>query len=437
MLEVIKKQIPLDNPLRLLYHKVRAIVANFVYQFPSRGMIIIGVTWTNGKTTTSNIIWKWLVEAWERVFMFTTVNYIIDGKEYKNETKMTSPDAFYLQKLFAEAKKAGCTHAVIETASHGITMNRIWGLDYDIAVLTNITQDHLDLHGTMENYVNTKLKLFKNLIRSKRKKWIKKTAIINIDSEFNQLFRDETYDSLINYWVFSTNANLRARDIQNTDEWTRFSISIPGQNLDIKTRLLGDFNVYNITAAVGVFISLGIRSEKIQEIVQNIGWVPGRMDEVQNTLGFKIYVDYAHTADALEKVLTVLWDHKWEGRLITLFWATWDRDKSKRPIMWKVVSDNSDIVFLTQDDDYSENTESIIKDVSLWIERIEWKDYWIIADRWEAIRTAILTAKKWDIVLVAGKWDEHVLVTNNGSIDWHDKTFIQSVLKDIEDNSIV
>lgn len=437
MLNQIKKSIALDNPIRLFYHKMRAVAANVLYWFPSKGMVIIGVTGTNGKTTTSNIIWKGLIEAWEKVFMFTTVNYIIDGKEYRNESKMTSPDAFYLQKLFAEAKKAGCTHAVIETASHGIAMNRIWGLSYDIAVLTNITQDHLDLHGTMEKYVGTKLKLFKSLIRSKRKKGIKKTAIVNIDSEYQEVFIDETYDSLITYGVYSNSANLKARDVENLEDGTKFYVAIPWQNLEIKTQLLGDFNIYNITAAIWVFTALWIKSDTIQEIVTHITPVPGRMEIIPNSEDFKIFVDYAHTADALKKVLQVLWEHKGEGRVITVFWATGDRDKSKRPIMWWIVSDNSDLVFLTQDDDYSEVTENIIKDVLPGIERKEGENFWVIPDRWEAIRTALLTAKRWDTLLIAGKWDENVLITNSGPMTWHDKSFIQEILKDIDDNKML
>jgi len=169
MLQKLKRLIALDNPFRLYYHQIRAIIANMIYKFPSRGMTIIGVTGTNGKTTTSNIIARGLKKTGKKVFLFSTVNIIIGDKEYTNNTKMTSPDVFLLQKLLAEAKALGCEIAVIETSSHSILMHRNYGLDYDIAVLTNITQDHLDLHKTMKNYVATKLKLFKGLIIAKRK----------------------------------------------------------------------------------------------------------------------------------------------------------------------------------------------------------------------------------------------------------------------------
>jgi len=192
----IRKLIALDNPFRLMYHKIRAVIANLVYWFPSKRMKVIWVTWTNWKTSTCNIIAKWLIENWEKVFMFTTVNIILWDKEYINESKMTSPDPFLLQKLLKKAKNMWITTAIIETASHWIKMHRIWGINYDTVILTNITQDHLDLHHTMKDYVDTKLQIFKKLISYIRKKWVKKTAIINTDSEYSELFTSETYDVL-------------------------------------------------------------------------------------------------------------------------------------------------------------------------------------------------------------------------------------------------
>lgn len=436
MINELKKIFALDNPARLYYHKLRAIIANFYYGFPSKDMIVIWVTWTNWKTTTSNIIAKWLRKAWKKVFMFSTVNIIINDEEYQNDTKMTSPDAFELQRLLKIAKEKWCEIAVIETASHWIKMNRIWWIDYDIAVLTNITQDHLDLHKTMKDYVNTKLSLFKNLISYKRKKWVKKTAVINKNSAYSDLFLSETFDSLYTYWSWRW-VNLVASDI--VDDWKllHFSISVPWPKIVIETTLKWDFNIQNILAAVWVFISLWIKSDEIPEMVKVIWWVPWRLESIDNDEWFQIYVDYAHTEDALEKVLTtVKWFSK-INRLITVFWATGDRDKTKRSWMWEIVSRLSDVVILTQDDDYSEKSEEIIKDVLPWIERKEWEDFWIIPTRREAIQTAILMAEKNDVILVAWKWDEHVMVTNNWPVEWHDKTVIQEILKWIDDNKII
>jgi len=436
MLNNLKKIISLDNPFRLLYHKIRAIIANIVYRFPSRGMVIIWVTWTNGKTTTCNIIANWLKSTWKKVFMFSTVNIILWDKEYINETKMTNPDSFELQRLLSLAKKQGCEIAVMETASHGIKMNRIWWLEYDICVLTNITQDHLDLHRTMEDYVNTKLKIFKNLITYKRKPWIKKTAVINVESDYSELFSAETYDSLYTYWN-GQKANLTATNIENNLEGTKFSIKIPWGNLDIETKLKWAFNVYNILASIWVFMAFWIKEEKIKEIIKDIKPIPWRMEEVENKQWYKILIDYAHTPDALEKVLETIKDIKEKRNIITVFWATWDRDKTKRPIMWQIVSSYSDKIILTQDDDYTEPTEDIIKDILPWIGRWEWENFWIIPDRKEAIRAAIIWAEKDDIILIFWKWDEHVMVTNQWHVEWHDKTIVEEILKGIDYNTII
>ncbi len=432
----IKKLIALDNPFRLLYHKIKAIIANFVYGFPSKDMIIIWVTGTNGKTTTCNILWKWLKASWKKIFMFTTVNVIIDDEEFTNNTKMTSPDPFELQRLLKIAKQKGCEIAIIETASHGIKMHRVWGIEYDIAVLTNITQDHLDLHKTMDDYVHTKLLLFSNLIRNKRKKWIKKTGIINTQSQYKELFLDETYDSLFAYWN-GDKSNLHASNIQQNINGMTFDVSWAWINMQIQTALIWDFNVQNILAAIWVFISVWLSQNEIKKSLECVSWVPGRMEMVENNEWFKVIVDYAHTQDALENVLTTIKSLEGVNRIITVFWATGDRDKTKRPMMWETVSKYSDIVILTQDDDYSEDTQEIIKDVLPGIGRKQSEDFWVISDRYEAIRTALITAKKDDIILIAGKWDEHVMITNEWPKKWHDKTVVNEILVDLDNHKII
>lgn len=436
MINKLKKLIPLDNPARLLYHKVRAILANYYYGFPSKNMIVIWVTWTNWKTTSCNIIAKWLAAMWKKVFMFSTVNIIINDKDYKNDTKMTSPDAFELQRLLKIAKNEGCEIAVIETASHWIKMNRVWWIEYDIAVLTNITQDHLDLHRTMNDYVNTKLSLFRNLISYKRKPWVKKTAIINLNSAYADLFLSETYDSIYTYWKDRW-ANLIAKNI--IDNWitTKFTIKNVWSDIEIETKLKWEFNIQNILAAVWVFISLWIKSEDIAKNIKLISWIPWRMENIENDEWFQIIIDYAHTEDALEKVLETIRWFKNIAKVITVFWATWDRDRTKRATMGKIVSNLSDVVILTEDDNYSEKIEEIIKDVIPWIERKEGEDFWIIPTRKEAIQTALLMAEKNDVVLVAWKWDEHIMMTNEWPIEWHDKAVILDILKWIDDNKII
>lgn len=432
----LKQMIALDNPLRVGYHLCRAIAASYLHGFPSKDMIIIWITGTNGKTTTTNIVARWLKAAGHKVFMFSTVNYFIGENEYVNNTKMTSPDPFVLQSLLKQARDEWCTIAVIETSSHSIFMHRNWGIDYDIALLTNITQDHLDLHHTMENYVRTKLKLFQSLISSKRKQNVKKTAIINIESQYKDLFLAETYDVLTTYGV-DYDSHLRPLNIQNNIDYTTFDVKIPSDILHIKTKLRGRHNIYNILGAIGIFLSIGMKPRDIESAIQDVTVVPGRLEEIPNDEGIKIYVDYAHTPDALENVLNTVREIQWVGRVLTVFGATGERDTTKRPIMWRVVSEKSDYVILTQDDDYSEPTFEIIKDVLPGIERKEWENFWIIPDRENAIRTAILNAKKNDVVLIAGKWDEHIMMTNQGPIEYNDKKVVQKILKEIDMNKIL
>ena len=432
----IKKLISLDNPFRIFYHKIRAIIANFYYGFPSRKMKIIWVTWTNWKTSTCNIIAKWLIEKWEKVFMFTTVNIIMGDREIQNNTKMTSPDAFVLQKLLKQAKSEWINTAIIETASHWILYHRIWWINYDTLILTNITQDHLDLHHTMKNYVNTKLSIFKKLITYLRKKWVRKTAIINIDSEYSEKFTNETYDSLYTYWE-NSNANIQIQNVIEKDDWMEFNLRIPWDDIKIKTKLRWMFNAYNIAAATAYFISENINKKQIPELISKVSWIPGRLEEIENNEWYKIFIDYAHTKDALEKVLTSLKPLAKNWELTTVFWATWDRDKTKRLPMWQIVSQLSDKIILTQDDDYSEDTISIIKDVLPGIERKEWENFWVIPDRREAIRTALIWAHPWDVILIAWKWDEHIMITNDWPIEWHDKTVVKEILKAIDDNKII
>ena len=437
MLNKVKKIISLDNPLRIFYHKIRAIIANLYYDFPSKNMKIIWVTGTNWKTSTCNIIAKWLIENWEKVFMFTTVNIIMWTEEIQNDTKMTSPDAFVLQKLLKQAKSMWINKAIIETASHWIKFHRIWWINYDTVILTNISQDHLDLHHTMKNYVNTKLEIFKKLITYIRKKWVRKTAIINIDSEYSDLFKNETFDSLYTYWK-SSDSNIRIEKIIESENGLEFNLKVPWEDISLKTKLRWNFNAYNIAAAVSCFISEWIKKDKIVNIVSRISWIPGRLEEIENKEWFKIFIDYAHTEDALKNVLNTLKPLlKNNSKLITVFWATWDRDKSKRVWMGEIVSRISNKVILTQDDDYTENTIDIIKDVLPWIDRKEWDDFWVIPEREEAIRTALIWANKWDVVLIAWKWDEHVMITNYWAVKWHDKTKVLEVLKAIDDNKII
>lgn len=433
MLSLLKKLIPLDSPLRTTYHYVRGVLAFWLSGNPARDMIVIGVTGTKGKTTTTNIIAAWLQQSGKKVAMFSTVNMMIDGKMMDNNLKMTSPGPFVLWKFLNEAKKAGCTHAVIETSSHALYYHRVHGLRYDAAVLTNISQDHLDLHGTMDNYVETKMLLFKNLYKYGIRKEVRKVGVVNIDSEYASRFlsRDIVVDNMFTVG-FSPSATVRAENVSHTMEAMEFDVKIPSNQFHLKTKLQWEFNISNILCAVAILISQKVDIPVIQELIAGFDCVPGRLEEVPNMRWAKIYVDYAHTEASLQSVLETLKKIEWTKRIITVFGATGDRDKTKRPKMWRVVDILSDVIILTDDDTYTEDSLAIIRDVTEGIKRREWEKFWIIPSREDAIRTAIIMLQVGDILLVAGKGAETVQVTQKWPVPYNDRKTIERILMEVD-----
>lgn len=438
MFEFLRKIIALDSPLRVTYHYIRGVIAFWISGNPAQDMIVIGVTGTKGKTTTTNLIAQWLQKAGKKVAMFSTVNISINGVIADNNMKMTTPSPFFLWKWLREARSAGCEYAIIETSSHALFYHRVHGLRYDGAVLTNISQDHLDLHKTMDNYVNTKLQLFRNLYRNGIKKWVRKIGVVNIDSEYSDRFltQDIVVDNL--YTVgFSASAQIRAMNVTNTELLTEFDVRIPSKQFHLTSRLPGNFNVSNILCAVAVLMSQKIDVPTIQALITEFACVPWRLEEVSNTLGAKIYIDYAHTEESLRSVLDTLRQMKTTKRIITVFGATGDRDRTKRPKMGKVVDTMSDIILLTDDDTYTEDSLQIIREVTEGISRNEGDRFWIIPSREDAIRTALIMLQPGDVLIVAGKWAETVQVTQHWPIPWNDRTVTEKILMEIAAQVIV
>jgi UDP-N-acetylmuramoyl-L-alanyl-D-glutamate--2,6-diaminopimelate ligase len=433
MIQFLRKFIALDSPIRVTYHYIRASIAFMLSGNPAKDMIVIGVTGTKWKTTTSNLIALWLQKAGHKTAMFSTVNMMIDGKIEDNNLKMTSPSPFVLWSFLRRAKEAGCEYVVVETSSHALFYHRVLGLRYDIAVMTGISQDHLDLHGTMENYVNTKLLLFKNLYKYGMRKDVRKVGVVNIDTEYSQWFlsKDIVVDNMITVG-FSPSAQYRVENVVHNIDSTEFDVRIPSNTFHLSTQLQWDFNIGNILCAVAVFTSQKIEIKEIQNIVKEFAWVAGRLEEIPNFRSAKIFVDYAHTEESLRSVLETLKKIEGINRIITVFWATWDRDKTKRPKMWRVVDTLSDVVILTDDDTYTEDSLAIIRDVTEGISRKEGDRFWIIPSREDAIRTALIMLQKGDVLLVAGKWAETVQITNQGPRPYNDRKVIEQILMEIE-----
>ncbi len=395
--------VSLDSPIRVFYHYLRGVIAFQMYGNPAKDMIVIGITGSKGKTTVTNLVARGLEHAGKKVFMFSTANYSINGQWAENNMKMTSPSPFVLQRLLKEAKEAGCEYAVIETSSHSIFYNRNYGIDYDIAVLTNISQDHLDLHKTMDNYAKTKLSLFNNLVNYRRKPGVKKVTVVNIDSDYASIFLSEPTPDIMYSYGLAQNAQIRPQNIRYLKEGTQFEIKMPSNTVSMKTKLRGNFNVYNILAAVSVLVSQKVDIPTIVDAIESVEVIPGRLEEIENTRGLTVFVDYAHTEDSLKNVLETIKQMEGIGRIITVFGATGDRDTTKRPKMGRIADTLSDIVILTDDDTYTENSLKIIKEVSMGIKRKEGESFWIVPSRMDAIRTALVIAEKEDVVLIAGK----------------------------------
>lgn len=433
MLNFFRKLFPLDSPIRVTYHYLRGYIAYLLSGNPAKDMIVIGVTGTKWKTTTTNLIAQGLQQAGHKVAMFSTVNMMIDGKFEDNNLKMTSPSPFVLWDFLWRAESAGCRYAVIETSSHALYYHRVLWLRYDVAVMTGISQDHLDLHKTMENYVNTKMLLFKNLYKYGIRKDVRKVGVVNIDTEYSSWFlsKDIVVDNMITVG-FSPTAQYRAENVVHTQFSTEFDVKIPSNKFHLSTKLQGDFNIWNILCAVAVFTSQKMDIPIIQQVVNNFGGVAGRLEEIPNFRWAKIFVDYAHTEESLRSVLETLKTIEGAKRVITVFGATGDRDKTKRPKMGKVVDTLSDVIILTDDDTYTEDSLAIIQNVTDGISRKEWQGFWIIPSREDAIRTALIMLQEWDVLLVAGKWAETVQVTNQGAIPWNDRKVIERILMEIE-----
>lgn len=325
--------------------------------------------------------------------------------------------------MIKKAKKLGVKYLVLETSSHGIYYFRNFGIRYNAVVLTNISQDHLDLHGNMHHYAKTKSRIFNPSLG--------KIRILPRDSEYFDMFARQSRDTITYSMKDPASYQLRSlqADAEGIDMVIKSALPI-SEEARITSKIVGVFNAENILAAYATLRSIGIETRPIQEAWENFTGVPGRMEPVPNTLGLTILIDYAHTEVSLRRVLETL--KKNQTRIIVVFGATGDRDTTKRPKMGAVVDELSDIIVLTDDDTYTESSERITDMVRKWILREEGDTFQIIPDRKEAISWALRKAQKWDIILIAGKWCETVQVTNKGPIPWSDRGIVEELLPSIQ-----
>jgi len=441
----IKKFIP-KNWL-LFYHKILAYLAAFFYGWPSKKLIVIGVTGTAGKSTTVNLIGKILAEAGFKIGLTTTMNFKIEKREWVNKTKMTMPGRFFMQKILKKMVEANCQYAIIETSSEGILQSRHLGIDYDIAVFTGLHPEHLEAHGGFENYKKTKGKLFEKLEKRKEKfidgKRIKKVIVVNLDDENANYFLSYKADE---YYGYSLNPQspipnpkqiqdlkikiFKAENIKLTDDGSSFTVD----GVDFKINLLGEFNIYNCLASIAVALSQNIDLKTCQRTLEKINFIPGRMEIVVKK-PFKVIIDYAHTPKELENVYQLIKSKiKTQNSKIigVLGSAGGGRDKWKRPVLGKISAQYCDFIILTNEDPYDENPKKILSEIKTGILNSQFpiSNLLEILDRKEAIKKAISLAKENDIVVITGKGSEPwMCVAKDKKIPWDDREIVKDFVE--------
>ncbi len=429
------KELGLKETLDNQYHNKLIVVDNTrdvmpeitkaFLDYPDRKMTIIGITGTKGKTTTTYAIKSILEASGKKVGLIGTINYMIGDKTL--ESKNTTPDSLDLYKLLKSMYDEGVEYVVMEISSHALSLNRVGGLDIDIAIFSNFAQDHLDFHKNMEDYFQAKLKLF-DLLKASVKK--DKVAIINYDipqySRINEYIRQLGL-SVLSYGL-KDGADIRAKLIDKISlSGNKFEVHYNGSKSSFETNLIGEFNVYNTLCAISSAKFLKIDENQISTGLRMIS-VPGRFERINLWNNSIAIVDYAHTENALENVLITIKNLN-PKRIITVFGCGGDRDKLKRPLMGAAVSKYSNIIVVTSDNPRTENPSTIIDEIVNGIKKDSNKEYFRIEDRKEAIEFALSIVKKDDVVLIAGKGHEDYQILKDKTIHFSDKEIVFDYIK--------
>jgi UDP-N-acetylmuramoyl-L-alanyl-D-glutamate--2,6-diaminopimelate ligase len=395
-----------------------ALLSAAVLGEPSRALDLVGVTGTNGKTTTTYLIDAALRAAGHKVGLLGTVLYRI-GDRLADATR-TTPEASDLQALLREMVDAGCSHAVLEVSSHSLELKRVVGCEFKVAVFTNLTRDHLDFHGDMDSYFQAKRKLFTDLVRPDGR------SVINADDD---RAADLVAASRAPVWTYAIDkaADFRAENVQLGLEGTRFRIRGPSGTHEVRSGLVGRFNVQNLLAAFAASVAAGVAPETVLEGLAAVMGVPGRLERVAGAPGFAVIVDYAHTDDALKNLLETMRELG-PSRVITVFGCGGDRDRTKRPLMGAVASRLSDVVIVTSDNPRSEPPEAILEEIQKGMNGGRKAERHAIVDRREAIARALEMARPGDAVVIAGKGHETYQVLRDRTVPFDDRQVARDIL---------
>jgi len=423
----LKEQQP-EFAVALVEHGRRALaeVSSAVFGAPEKVLKLSAVTGTNGKTTTAFLLEQMLRSAGRKCVLLGTIETHV-GDEVR-ASEHTTPESRDVLAVFADGVKAGCTEAVMEMSSHALEQERVWGMPVDVAIFTNLTQDHLDYHGTMEKYAAAKARLFAGV--GAKAPWV---AVINADdAAAGQMIAAANHCEVVTYGIDA--GEWRAIDVSLRAGETRFVLRSPHGDANMHSHLTGRVNVYNLLAASCAAFARGLSMDEVVRAADEVKQAPGRFEVVPGSreAGFTVVVDYAHTDDALSNLIELgrelVGEHG--GRVITLFGCGGDRDKTKRPKMGRVAGGGSDLVVVTSDNPRSEEPMRIIDEVMLGVRETD-ATFIVEEDRRAAIEVAIREAKPGDIVLLAGKGHEKVQIFADGTVPFDDVAEAERVLQEL------
>ena len=399
--------------------KALAIAAANFYGRPAKALKLVGVTGTNGKTTTTSLIDSILRASGAKTGLFGTIAYHTPGGEHPAPN--TTPESLDLQSFFAEIRDASGSYATLEASSHALAMDRLWGCHFAAAVFTNLTRDHIDFHKTFENYFEAKRRLFEGTGNG-----VPDVAVVNTDDEWGKKLVGMAKKTLT--YGLQNGADLKAKRLQLSFNGLSFLAQTPNGAIQIESALVGRINVYNILAAIGTTIGLGLSNETIETGIRNLRAVSGRFQSVDRGQPFLVVVDYAHTDDALENLIRTARELNAKGRIITVFGCGGSRDRTKRPIMGELSGRLSDLSILTSDNPRQEDPLKIISDIVVGMQKSGGK-YMIEPDRAKAIHAAIEEAQAGDIVLLAGKGHEDYQIFADRTIRFDDREEARKALE--------
>lgn len=400
-----------------------AQISSVFYGHPSEKLTLIGVTGTNGKTTTTNLICHIIEEQGEKTGLIGTIHNRIGDKVL--EGSRTTPESLELQQMFAAMVDEGIRYAVMEVSSHALELHRVDCCDFDIAVFTNLTQDHLDYHVTMENYCRAKTILFQMLGKNGEKAGLQKTAVINMDDPWAGHFLVACNVPVVTYSMHK-DASWKAEQVEVGAEGVRYSVD----GHPVQLHLTGNFNVYNSLAALAVGEALGFSLDSVIQALEQVTGIAGRFQTVKGARDFSVIVDYAHTPDGLENVISTAQAFA-KGKVITVFGCGGDRDRTKRPLMGEVAAELSDYCVVTSDNPRTEDPEQILQDILPGVEKhMEPDTYHVEVDRRKAIHYAVQMAQPGDVVLLAGKGHENYQDVNGVKHHFDDYEVAQEAIRE-------